>query len=490
MFIIIFPVLINDRRIAFRNLSGSVDIRIVVNCKKDHVIANIREKLNDQSITDIINYDVTRSDDIYAYNNIIIRNTNRVELLNNLGITAARGPIQPVNIYTVEELRKILLEESNQILLNDFEFIKTVLQCGDKYHAIYPIISDRLKDEISLIGEVIKNCEYIEYASYRIRSDYHEISYLLNRCYTETCKAERKRTNTIIRSDIIYNSLSDDLKCNTDMIRNIFKHNLRRNEIARKIPTCILENRDILLSDLASCLHFIYPSLNNLLKHDKDILNMVITSNHSLTKNEQYGVSDTYNLYRYIPSDILNNKDYMTSVIHLVGFGVFKHVSYNLRNDSEFVLDILKMHLYDAPSEYMYDDDIFPYISDSLRDDKEFVLNVIEIDICFDLFIRFDFFRYASSNLKNDKEFVLDIMNQYGYVDIYKYLHYNLKSNLDIIVAILKSDNPERRNIYNHLQCRKLSDQDQIKLFNIDEKIFKHLSHHVNTLILNNLIKS
>jgi len=261
MFIIIFPVLINDRRIAFRNLSGSVDIRIVVNCKKDHVIANIREKLNDQSITDIINYNVT--DDASAnndYNNIIIRNTDRVELLNNL------------NIYIVEELRKILLEESNQILLNDFEFIKTVLQCGDKYHAIYPIISDRLKDEISLIGEVIKNCEYIEYASYRIRSDYREISYLLSRCYNETCKADRRRTNTIIRSDIIYNSLSDDLKCNTDMICKVFKHNLRRNEIVRKIPICILENRDILLSDLASCLHFIYPSLNNLLKRDKDIL--------------------------------------------------------------------------------------------------------------------------------------------------------------------------------------------------------------------------
>jgi hypothetical protein len=273
MFIIIFPVLINDRRIAFRNLSGSVDIRIVVNCKKDHVIANIRKKLNDQSITDIINYNVT--DDASAnndYNNIIIRNTDRVELLNNLGLTAARGPIQPVNIYTVEELRKILLEESNQILLNDFEFIKTVLQCGDKYHAIYPIISDRLKDEISLIGEVIKNCEYIEYASYRIRSDYREISYLLSRCYNETCKADRRRTNTIIRSDIIYNSLSDDLKCNTDMICKVFKHNLRRNEIVRKIPICILENRDILLSDLASCLHFIYPSLNNLLKRDKDIL--------------------------------------------------------------------------------------------------------------------------------------------------------------------------------------------------------------------------
>jgi len=270
MFIITFPVLINDRRIAFRNLSGSVDIRIVVNCKKDHVIANIREKLNDQSITDIINYNVTRSSD---YNNIIIRNTNRVELLNNLSIAAMRGPIQPVNIYTVEELRKILLEESNQILLNDFEFIKTVLRCGDKYHAIYPIISDRLKDEISLIGEVIKNCEYIEYASYRIRSDYHEISYLLSRCYTETGRAARRRRNKIfIRSYIIYNSLSDDLKCNTDMIRNVFTHSLCRDEIAQKIPICILENRDILLSDLASCLHFIYPSLNNLLKRDKDIL--------------------------------------------------------------------------------------------------------------------------------------------------------------------------------------------------------------------------
>ena len=455
MFIIIFPVLINDRRIAFRNLSGSVDIRIVVNCKKDHVIANIREKLNDQSITDIINYNVTRSSD---YNNIIIRNTNRVELLNNLGLTAARGPIQPVNIYTVEELRHILLEESNQILLNDFEFIKTVLRCGDKYHAIYPIISDRLKDEISLIGEVIKNCEYIEYASYRIRSDYHEISYLLNRCYNETGRAARRRRNKIfIRSYIIYNSLSDDLKCNTDMIRNVFKHSLCRGEIAQKIPICILKNRDILLSDLASCLHFIYPSLNNLLKRDKDILNIVITSNHSRTKNEQYGVSDPYILYRSIPPDILNNKDYMTSVIHLVGLDVFKHVSPNLKNDKKFVLDILKMHLHDKPYEYTYDGGIFSYISDSLKDDKEFVL---------------------------------DIINQSGYIRIYQFLRYELRGNFDIIVAILKSDNPERRNIYNRLQCKKFSDQDQIRLFNIDKKIFKYLSHHVNTLILNNLIKS
>jgi len=70
------------------------------------------------------------------------------------------------------------------------------------------------------------------------------------------------------------------------------------------------------------------------------------------------------------------------------------------------------------------------------------------------------------------------------------FLRYDLRGNFDIIAAILKSDNPDRRNIYNHLQCRKFSDQDQRRLFNIDKKIFKYLSHHVNTLILNNLIKS
>jgi hypothetical protein len=429
MLIILFPDLRDDRRIVFRNLSGSIDIRIAVYSKKDHVISSIRTKLNDQSITDIINYNVHSDPDI-QFDNIIIRNTDRIKILEQLE-----------NI-TCDELRSMLLQESNLILLNDFEFIKTILQYnhGNTFHEVYPLISDRLKDEISLIGNVITYCEYIKYTSERIRSDRDEIGYLIGRCYREK-KYDNNTRRIFIRSDIIYSNLSDELKHDIDIIREVYRYCECPHDIGYNIPTEIRNNRDILLSNLREYLHWIYRYLNDSLKHDIEILNSALATD----KNKTNFALDVGAIYRSIPDDILDNKQYVIEVIRLYGDTIYQYLPQHIKFDKQVIKEVLltfKDDFYDADKN-----EILKVMPDNLRDDKEFISDIILI---------------CSA--------------------IYDYISDTLKLNKDIITIMLNKDSGDQYNNIWKIQFDQLPHHDQITLFDTDPRIFRYLSDEVKDI--------
>jgi hypothetical protein len=125
----------------------------------------------------------------------------------------------------------------------------------------------------------------------------------------------------------------------------------------------------------------------------------------------------------------------------------FKHVSDELKRDSEFILAFLDKHWLEIDME--------KYVSEDLRDDHEFMLAAIQYNsfyakfasnrlrndhkFMFDLTQNdIDFLEFASNRLKKNRKFILTVVQQCGLT--LEYASDKLKNDREIVLAAVQQD--------------------------------------------------
>ncbi|MGZ9432065.1 DUF4116 domain-containing protein, partial [Mycoplasma sp. CB776] len=140
--------------------------------------------------------------------------------------------------------------------------------------------------------------------------------------------------------------------------------------------------------------------------------------------NEKIGYSEKGLYFSFLSDKAKENKNFINKLIKKTkNFWFLFYASNKLKNDEEFVLDLVK-------SSYEYNSNYF-------KNQKEVILKAVKEKSGYLLqFILGDLknnkevsrnLKYASYNLKNDKKFVLEVVKQIGYA--LKYASEELKND-------------------------------------------------------------
>lgn len=386
-------------KIPFHNVSGGIDIWICekkLKKNKDKMLKILRKKLKDQSITDILYFNINpysfNNDPNNGYFNIIIRNDKRIELLN-----ICRNIINKTNnndkddFYDYEMIEYLADEENkkvevtamvnrllkeNPILFNDYWLIRYIIKDdsvnNENFEHIYSQISERIRANKKFILLLF--------------------SLLLYRIINST--------------EIIYKYISNELKCDPDIINACFNnerdcdlyfitdyldqyHTLSSNSITHNIDLQFkcLSDKNILLTTLKDHLHILYPYLNTELKHNPEILKLAFKSNEcAIHDHSEY---DVHILFQSIPSDMLTDKQQISDIIEHQGADIYRYIHDNLKCNQK----IIELAC-EQDGDYNYNN-VLPYIPIKLLDNKKFVIQMID---------KYDnIYLYVSDRLKCDQ---------------------------------------------------------------------------------------
>ena len=358
-------------KIPFHNVSGGVDIWILekkLKNNKDKMLQILRKKLKDQSITDILYFTIhtysINNKPNNGYFNIIIRNDKRIELLNickyihNIYDDECDSDEYDIEEYKnnkkVEAISTIngLLKE-NPILFNDYWLIRYIIKedsvNNENFEHIYSQISERIRANKKFILRLIS---------------------LLVYCIINS-------------TEIIYKYISNDLKCDPDIINACFNveesdcypyyiidyfdqyHTLPSNSITHNIDLQFkcLSDKNILLTTLKDHLHILYPYLNTELKHNSEILKLAFKSNNYARRDfpEDY---DVHIFLNSIPSDMLTNEQQISDIIENQGADIYRYIHDNLKCNQK-IIELVCEKDYD----YNYEN-VLPYIPIKLLSNK------------------------------------------------------------------------------------------------------------------------
>ena len=180
-----------------------------------------------------------------------------------------------------------------------------------------------------------------------------------------------------------------------------------------------------------------------------------MTFNITLKDNEQYvlkAIQWGVDCLQYASNRLQGDKAIVSAAIKSGFSDSFKYASNEIRNDPEFILRELKNSIY-----------ILPHISDKLKEDTEFILYVLKKCRPKRLY-HYAFYIYVvsciSDKLRKDEDFLLELFKMHDY--FFKLLPMTLRADRPIVLDAIK------QNVYNlQYASDKLINKESIILLSI-----------------------
>ena len=191
---------------------------------------------------------------------------------------------------------------------------------------------------------------------------------------------------------------------------------------------------------------FIVGYLKKELRESKELIDFVCSL---LSDNYRKSYSNEFLEIYYENGELDILGDDIIKQIVLENNGDIKYVSDSIKNDREFLLELIndeKMYCFSLKdvSEELRDDKVFVMncvtgfkclddVSERLKNDEEIVIASLKKSIYS--------MQYVGEKLKNDKEFILKLIDEFDSIQyIVQYMGDNLKDDKEVILKAMKKD--------------------------------------------------
>jgi hypothetical protein len=301
----------------------------------------------------------------------------------------------------------------SQIVYNNRADILSALEKNDK-SLILPYASKKLRNKKNIAMMVIKkNWQELPYVSFRLRNN---VDFMLD--------------VLIINGDALQYATSY-LKKNELIALTAIKN----NKFAFRHASYDIKNNKTFIMMIIKNYPEIFEFLSDNLKKDKEIIAIVIKK-YINNKHDNY-----YTIFKHIPYELKNDKNFILELIKL-DIRIFYYTSDRIKNDAEIILNIMTINdnifnLEIRNKIELNNDTAYPYVkyilnnvSNNLINNKDFIKSIIEK--CPEVF------EYIPEKFRNDKDFIFELLDE-GHSIILDYISDDLKNDEDFIIRIIEN---------------------------------------------------
>lgn len=284
-------------------------------------------------------------------------------------------------------------------------------------------------------------------------------------CFENHCKcfkyeSVKKYIEYYDDKKFIYNLLSKELQNDIDICCEIVKH----GELPIWLSEDMKTNRNVLLQALKSK---IYNS------HDCNRYKYYENLPQELKQDKEFLLEIIImNLHLFLKYNIYNDKEFLTQSIKKSHWLLYKYLPKDIRDDKEMVINLLKEeYISDHLLDHLYNKDtILENLSEELYNDKQFILEIIKIYP--------KSFNYASEILRNDPEIYNQVLNEECFGTVYFNLPKHLQTNVNLMLKYISKNSfiipPE--NINMNVRNNK---EIMMKLLQISKGIYNYASNEL-----------
>ena len=301
----------------------------------------------------------------------------------------------------------------NEIIYNNRADILLALEKNVK-SLILPYASSKLRNKRNIVLIAIKrNLQELPYVSFRLRNNLNFMLKIL-----------------IINGEALQYA-TNYLKKNELIVLTAIKNN---NFAFRHASYDIINNKTFIMKIIKNCPE-IFQFLSDDLKKDKEIITIIITT-YINNKHDNY-----YTIFKHMSYELKNDENFMVELIKL-DIRILYYISDKIKNNQDIILNIMtnNENIYNFKIHNnieLNNDTIYPYlkylcnnVSNNLINNKDFIKSIIEK--CQEAF------EYIPYELKNDKDFIFELLDE-GNTRILEYISNNLKNDEDFVIRIIEN---------------------------------------------------